>query len=100
MRVVNPEPDPRNKTEVPTPDNVLYCGALNYLQKYDIVYSSFTAFAVESFDNINFSNTAGHQRPLLLQQYHQAMDAQNCFCCFSQHSLLSYLDCFDLLTLG
>ncbi|KAK1360994.1 monocopper oxidase-like protein SKS1 [Heracleum sosnowskyi] len=33
MRVVNPEPDPRNKTEVPTPDNVLYCGALNYLQK-------------------------------------------------------------------
>ncbi|KAL1819980.1 hypothetical protein ACET3Z_014849 [Daucus carota] len=33
MRIVNPEPDPRNKTEVPTPDNVLYCGALNYLQK-------------------------------------------------------------------
>ena len=37
MRIVNPEPDPRNKTEVPTPDNVLYCGALNYLQKYDTV---------------------------------------------------------------
>lgn len=49
MRIVNPEPDPRNKTEVPMPDNVLYCGALNYLQKYDIGYSSFITIARRAY---------------------------------------------------
>lgn len=32
MRIVNPQ-DPNNKTELPVPDNVLYCGALKRLQK-------------------------------------------------------------------
>lgn len=32
MRIINPE-DPGNKTELPVPDNVLYCGALGHLQK-------------------------------------------------------------------
>ncbi|KAK1392845.1 monocopper oxidase-like protein SKS1 [Heracleum sosnowskyi] len=33
MRIINPEADPRNKTEFPMPDNALYCGALSRLQK-------------------------------------------------------------------
>lgn len=32
VRVVNPEIT--NKTELPIPDNALYCGALSHLQKY------------------------------------------------------------------
>ena len=32
MRVVNPEAT--NKTELPIPDNALFCGALSKLQKY------------------------------------------------------------------
>ncbi|KAK3010767.1 hypothetical protein RJ639_012881 [Escallonia herrerae] len=32
MRIVNPE-DVGNKTELPPPDNVLYCGVLSHLQK-------------------------------------------------------------------
>ena len=38
IRVINPEteniPELANKTELPIPDNVLYCGALSKLQKY------------------------------------------------------------------
>lgn len=33
MRIVNPE-DTSNKTELPVPDNALYCGALSSKQKY------------------------------------------------------------------
>lgn len=33
MRIVNPE-DTGNKTELPVPDNALYCGALSKMQKY------------------------------------------------------------------
>ncbi|KAL3521428.1 hypothetical protein ACH5RR_019577 [Cinchona calisaya] len=33
MRIVNPEDTTGNKTELPVPDNVLYCGALAHLQK-------------------------------------------------------------------
>lgn len=33
MRIINPE-DSSNKTELPVPDNVLYCGALSSMQKY------------------------------------------------------------------
>lgn len=32
IRIVNPEKT--NNTEMPIPDNALYCGALGYLQKY------------------------------------------------------------------
>ncbi|KAL7147566.1 hypothetical protein ABFS83_06G116100 [Erythranthe nasuta] len=32
MRIINPE-DSGNKTELPVPDNVLYCGALSHMQK-------------------------------------------------------------------
>jgi hypothetical protein len=32
IRVVNPEPT--NKTELPMPDNALFCGSLQHLQKY------------------------------------------------------------------
>jgi len=32
IRVVNPEPT--NKTELPIPDNALFCGKLQHLQKY------------------------------------------------------------------
>lgn len=32
MRIINPE-DSSNKTELPVPDNVLYCGALSHKQK-------------------------------------------------------------------
>lgn len=39
IRVVNPEPT--NKTELPIPDNALFCGALSKMQKY--VISSFSA---------------------------------------------------------
>lgn len=33
MRIVNPEDD-GNKTEMPVPDNALYCGALSLMQEY------------------------------------------------------------------
>ncbi|KAL0299389.1 UNVERIFIED_CONTAM: Monocopper oxidase-like protein SKS1 [Sesamum radiatum] len=33
MRIINPE-DHSNKTELPVPDNALYCGALSRMQKY------------------------------------------------------------------
>lgn len=36
MKIVNPERT--NKTELPVPDNVLYCGLLQYLQKYVIPF--------------------------------------------------------------
>lgn len=32
IRIINPEET--NKTELPPPDNVRYCGSLSYLQKY------------------------------------------------------------------
>lgn len=32
VKVVNPEPT--NKTELPIPDNVLFCGSLSKMQKY------------------------------------------------------------------
>lgn len=38
MRIINPE-DTGNKTELPAPDNVLYCGALGRMQKYRIITS-------------------------------------------------------------
>lgn len=38
IRVVNPEAT--NKTELPIPDNALFCGALSKMQKY--VISSFS----------------------------------------------------------
>ncbi|KAL6503836.1 Serine/threonine protein kinase [Orobanche gracilis] len=35
MRIINPENN-ANKTELPAPDNVLYCGALSRMQKYTV----------------------------------------------------------------
>lgn len=32
MRIINPE-DSSNKTELPVPDNALFCGALSHMQK-------------------------------------------------------------------
>ncbi|KAL7146523.1 hypothetical protein ABFS83_06G046700 [Erythranthe nasuta] len=39
MRIVNPE-DTGNKTELPVPDNALYCGALSHMQKPQKVSAS------------------------------------------------------------
>ncbi|GFP88264.1 monocopper oxidase-like protein sks1 [Phtheirospermum japonicum] len=39
MRIINPE-DIANKTELPVPDNVLYCGALKRMQKPQKITSS------------------------------------------------------------
>ncbi|KAG6688907.1 hypothetical protein I3842_11G149100 [Carya illinoinensis] len=47
IRVVNPEPT--NKTELPLPDNALYCGALSKLQKPEDISSA---------NSINGSRTA------------------------------------------
>lgn len=33
MRIINPE-DHEQKTELPIPDNVLFCGDLGHLQRY------------------------------------------------------------------
>ncbi|GER49946.1 monocopper oxidase-like protein SKU5 [Striga asiatica] len=41
MRIINPE-DSSNKTELPVPDNVLYCGALSRMQKPQKVSSAST----------------------------------------------------------
>ncbi|KAK4489434.1 hypothetical protein RD792_005243 [Penstemon davidsonii] len=41
MRIINPE-DNSNKTELPVPDNALYCGALSHLQKAQKVSSAST----------------------------------------------------------
>lgn len=38
IKVVNPEPT--NKTELPIPDNALFCGALSKLQKYVPTHNS------------------------------------------------------------
>ncbi|KAK6145666.1 hypothetical protein DH2020_022486 [Rehmannia glutinosa] len=41
MRIINPE-DTANKTELPPPDNVLYCGALSRMQKPQKTSSALT----------------------------------------------------------
>ncbi|CAN6712640.1 unnamed protein product [Malus baccata var. baccata] len=46
MRVVNPEAN--NKTELPIPDNSLYCGALNKLQKPQDISSATSITATRS----------------------------------------------------
>ncbi|XP_049395435.1 monocopper oxidase-like protein SKS1 [Solanum stenotomum] len=43
MRIINPE-DHSNKTEMPVPDNALYCGALASMQKQQKVSSATTLF--------------------------------------------------------
>lgn len=43
MRIVNPEDDGQ-KTEMPPPDNVLFCGALAHLQKYNLLNSCYTTY--------------------------------------------------------
>ncbi|KAI3458285.1 hypothetical protein Pfo_014948 [Paulownia fortunei] len=42
MRIINPE-DTGNKTELPAPDNALYCGALSRMQKPQKISSSSSA---------------------------------------------------------
>ncbi|KAK4431624.1 Monocopper oxidase-like protein SKU5 [Sesamum alatum] len=44
MRIVNPE-DHNNKTELPVPDNALYCGALSRMQKPQKISSDSTLLA-------------------------------------------------------
>ncbi|KAL6004923.1 Monocopper oxidase-like protein sku5 [Asimina triloba] len=44
VRVVNPEIT--NKTELPKPDNALYCGALEHLQKPQTLHSKSSASSV------------------------------------------------------
>ena len=46
VRVVNPENT--NKTELPIPDNALYCGRLQKYQKYAISFAVFTFLAHKS----------------------------------------------------
>ncbi|KAL2227200.1 monocopper oxidase-like protein SKU5 [Sesamum indicum] len=44
MRIINPE-DHNNKTELPVPDNALYCGALSRMQKPQKISSESTVLA-------------------------------------------------------
>ncbi|KAL0400894.1 UNVERIFIED_CONTAM: Monocopper oxidase-like protein SKU5 [Sesamum latifolium] len=44
MRIINPE-DHSNKTEMPVPDNALYCGALSRMQKPQKITSESTVLA-------------------------------------------------------
>lgn len=47
MRIINPE-DSNNKTELPVPDNALYCGALSRMQKYSTLKAAARLFSPPS----------------------------------------------------
>ena len=67
VRVVNPEVT--NKTELPIPDNALFCGALKKMQKYVLMPSiskSYLLRIVSEFITFAFS---GHKISL---QHHQS----------------------------
>lgn len=91
VRVVNPE-DNTNKTELPIPDNALYCGALKQMQKYDNLcpFLRFTNFASLTSCELILAALSllspGPKRYLWLHQS-RAMD-QSYFslcCCFCSH---------------
>ncbi|GFY84310.1 SKU5 similar 2 [Actinidia rufa] len=65
LRIINPDED--NTTEFAAPDNVLYCGALSHLQKYN----NLTCATKEAFFSIN-----GHWTIEAVYN-----DADHDFCC-------------------